>query len=98
MAIVGAFARIDSPGFVSCVEHLDALPGVSTFDIDDPNKIGLIIEADSLEQAHDIITQTIRSTIGVLGVWPVYANIEDEIQSIQRASSASGELADAHAS
>lgn len=79
MAIVGAFARIESTNASSCQSALDELDGVSTFDIEDPDKLGVLVEAKSLNEAHDTITTTIRSTPGVLGVWPVYVNTEDEI-------------------
>lgn len=39
MAIVGAFARIDSHAVEQSIELLNALPGVSTFAIEDPDKI-----------------------------------------------------------
>jgi len=78
MAIVGAFARIDSEHATACQRTLDELGGVSTFEIDDSDKLGLLVEAGSLNEAHNTITTTIRSTPGVLGVWPVYANTEDE--------------------
>ena len=78
MAIVGAFARIDSEYSQHCQDDLNHLDGVSTFDIHDEDKLGILIEADSLDDAHAAITKTIRSTPGVLGVWPVYVNTEDE--------------------
>ena len=78
MAIVGAFARVDLEQNSSCQDLLCEISGVSTFDINDPDKIGILIEADSLDQAHATVTKTIRSTPGVLGVWPVYVNTEDE--------------------
>ena len=78
MAIVGAFARVDSEQASACQKLLDELVGVSTFEINDPDKVGILIEADSLDQAHAMVSKTIRSTPGVLGVWPVYVNTEDE--------------------
>ncbi len=78
MAIVGAFARVDSGQGSLCRERLCELAGVSTFEIDDPDKVGILIEADSLDQAHAMVSKTIRLTPGVLGVWPVYVNTEDE--------------------
>ena len=81
MAIVGAFARIDADHAEACRWSLDELPGVSTFDLPETGKLGVLVEADSLDNAHAIVTTTIRSTPGVLGVWPVYANTEDEHNS-----------------
>ncbi len=78
MAIVGAFARVDSGQNASCQRLLCELAGVSTFEINDPDKVGILIEADTLDQAHSMVSQKIRSIPGVLGVWPVYVNTEDE--------------------
>ncbi len=78
MAIVGAFARVDAEHASSCEQLLNEIAGVSTFEIDHPDKVGILIEADSLDQAHATVSKTIRSTPGVLGVWPVYVNTEDE--------------------
>ncbi|PCI10551.1 hypothetical protein COB72_03060 [bacterium] len=82
MAIVGAFARVDTEYTSACREELDQLGGVSTFDLDDPDKVGILIEADTLDDAHSTITKTIRSTTGVMGVWPVYVNTEDEQEQL----------------
>jgi len=78
MAIVGAFARIESDLASSCQSALEELSGVSTFDIEDQDKLGVLVEAESLNEAHSTITTSVRNTPGVLGVWPVYVNIEDE--------------------
>ncbi|MGV6814614.1 MAG: chaperone NapD [Phycisphaerales bacterium] len=78
MAIVGAFARVDTAKTESCKEAINMLAGVSTFELDDPHKVGILVESGSLNEAHDTIAKTIRSIQGVLGVWPVYVNTEDE--------------------
>ena len=82
MAIVGAFARVDTEYTAVCREELDQLGGVSTFDLDDPDKVGILIEADTLDDAHATITKTIRTATGVMGVWPVYVNTEDEQEQL----------------
>ena len=78
MAIVGAFARVDSDQVAACRNELNELTGVSTFELEDPDKLGVLIETESLNEAHETITKTVRNAPGVLGVWPVYVNTEDE--------------------
>lgn len=78
MAIVGAFARVDSSLTDACKGELNELPGVSTFELDDPHKVGILVESETLNEAHNAISTTIRSATGVMGVWPVYINTEDE--------------------
>lgn len=78
MPVVGAFARVKNEGLETTVRGLESIEGVSTFEIEAPGKVGLLIEAESLDNAHQVLTDNVRSVEGVLGVWPVYANIEDE--------------------
>lgn len=76
-ATVGAFARVDVKTATEVRDRLARIVGVSLFDLDEPAKVGLVIEAHSLDAAHDKVTQEIRQMEGVLGVWPVYTNFEN---------------------
>ena len=78
MAIVGAFARVDVSGRGETNAALGAIDGVTTFELDEIEKVGLLIEAADLDAAHGLITGAVKRTPGVLGAWPVYANTEDE--------------------
>lgn len=78
MAIVGALARVEQKDAADSIRRIRAIEGVTTFSVDDPDRIGLIIESECLDEAHRIVTQEIPSVQGVLGAWPVYANTEDE--------------------
>jgi len=81
MAVVGAFARIDVSDPQAVHRRLAAVDGVSLFDLDPPGKVGLVIEADDLDDAHEKLRTDIERVDGVLGVWPVYAHLEpDEAQ------------------
>jgi nitrate reductase NapAB chaperone NapD len=77
VATVGAFARVDMNCIALVHENLSALEGITLFDLEDPAKVGLIIEASNLDLAYDTIQHQIRQVEGVLGVWPVYANFEE---------------------
>ena len=80
MPVVGAFARVetDPPDVVR--QRLTELEGVETFELDDPGKIGLIIEGDDLDTVHAILTEGVRSVDGVLGAWPISVHLDDELQ------------------
>ena len=78
MAIVGAFARVEVSERSETNALLEAIEGVTPFALEEEEKVGLLIEAADLDAAHDLITGAVRRTRGVLGVWPVYANTEDE--------------------
>ena len=72
MIVLGAYARIDPAEPEATRRRLDALPGVETFGLDDPLRVGLIIEAATLDDAHAQIRQVIPAVEGVLGVWPIF--------------------------
>jgi nitrate reductase NapAB chaperone NapD len=78
VATVGAYVRIDSEKRASIRDGLARIDGVEPFDLDAPGTLGLIVVADSVDGAHAILTQQVRSIEGVLGAWPLYANVEDE--------------------
>ena len=83
MAIVGAYARIDlaDPQAVRC--RLAEVSGVTLFDLDEPGKVGLVLEADSLDDAHTTLRAGIEKVDGVLGVWPVYADTESDLANTE---------------
>lgn len=74
---LGAFARIDEANEAAIRRRVDALINVESFDLDEPGKIGLFIEAPDLDAAHDMLTGTIGRMEGVLAVWPVYVNLDE---------------------
>jgi nitrate reductase NapAB chaperone NapD len=78
MAIVGAYARIDGEASPEVRQRLSAFPNVELFDLADPGKVGLIVEAESLDHAYALVRHDLRRVNGVLGVWPVYVHTEDE--------------------
>jgi nitrate reductase NapAB chaperone NapD len=78
MVIVGAFARIEGERADDVRQRLARLPGVEPFLLDEPGKIGLIIEADEIDQAHAVLTGPVRATPGLLGVWPISIHLDEE--------------------
>ena len=72
MIVVGAYARIDPAEPEAVRSRLDHLAGVETFDLGDPFRVGLLIEAPTFEDAHERIQQVIPAVEGVLGVWPIF--------------------------
>ena len=86
MPIVGAFARVEVDGVDQTRRRLDGLAGVETFDLDDAGKVGLLIETTDLDSAHALLTKTIPEAEGVLGVWPIYLNDEDDPEQQSRPS------------
>lgn len=83
MAVVGAFARIDLVTPQRVHERLAAVPGVTLFDLGEAAKIGLVIEASDLDDAHRKLRVEIEKIEGVLGVWPVYAHMENELSDMK---------------
>ncbi len=84
MAVVGAFARVDPKDVPATRARLEQLDGVSIFDLDEPPKVGILIEADDIDTAHAILTRQVKVVDGVWGVWPIYVHAEpDEVDAEQ---------------
>lgn len=77
MTVVGAYARIDPDEAEAIRARIDALSQVSTFELEDHDKVGLLIESSDLGQAHDALTKRIRAIEGVWGIWPIYVHTEE---------------------
>ena len=79
MPIIGAYAT-GRPGDPAAVaRRRAALPAVEVVPAEDPAKVGMVVEAASLRAARDLLEGSVQATEGVLAVWPVYVNAEDEI-------------------
>lgn len=78
VAVLGVLARVEVAERDRVVDLLQRIEGVTPFLIDEPGRIGLVLEADSLELAHARLLEEIESTPGVLGTWPVFVHAEDE--------------------
>ncbi|MCP3978875.1 MAG: hypothetical protein GY716_06030 [bacterium] len=86
MPVVGAWARVESEDFELARQSLSLLEGVETFDLDDPGKIGLLIEADDLDSAHAVLTRDVPAARGVLCAWPVSVHLDEDADDPQRSS------------
>jgi len=80
MATVGVLARIDMDRASIVYEQLSHIDGVQIFDAGAPDsgQIGILVEAVSLDEAHDRITHEIQVVEGVLCAWPVYVHLDDD--------------------
>ncbi len=75
---VGILARI-TPAIESAIRsELSRLPGVQPFDAGDETQMGILIEAPTLDLAHERITNEIKAIKGVHATWPVYMHLGDE--------------------
>lgn len=78
MPIIGALARLEIDDFDCVCTRLEALSGVSTFEVLEEGAVGLLIEADSLRKAHDLIAHELPQVPGVMGAWPIYIGLDEE--------------------
>ncbi|NOX53590.1 MAG: chaperone NapD [Planctomycetes bacterium] len=78
MAVIGVLARVEVAERDCVVASLGRIEGVTPFLIDEPGRIGLVVEADTLEAAHKRLVDEIDPTPGVLGTWPVFVHAENE--------------------
>ncbi len=83
MTMVGAFARVEASHAEEIRATLDRLPGVETFDLGEPGKVGLILEAEGLDAVHRKLCGDVESVEGVLKAWPVSVHLDDEDSPIR---------------
>jgi len=69
--VVGALARIDMDSKEEVRQRIESLPGFSAFEVEDPLKMGILIEAKSVDEAHSLFSTQLTKVEGVLGAWPV---------------------------
>ena len=83
LVVVGALCRIDRRRRSKTVAALNQIHGVSTFDLpeQDEHRCGLLVEARTLESVHELIGGCIKSTAGVLAVWPVSIEVDEADQT-----------------
>ncbi len=80
MPVVGALARIDREYLSEVKSGLTAHHGVTTFDVGVPEKLGILIESESLDDARALLEKKLPLVDGILSVRPVYANFEDDLE------------------
>ncbi len=78
MQVVGILARVDVLTRSQVLTRLNGISGVSTFAVDDEQRVGIVIEGESIDDAHQILTEQVAKVDGVLGTWPVYSHMDSE--------------------
>ncbi len=78
MTIVGVLVRVEEIHSADVAKRLEALDGVSTFDVEQPSSLGVLLEAEDLDSAHAILREKIEPTEGVLAAWPVHSDFGDD--------------------
>ncbi len=76
MTIIGALVRVQAEQHAAAWQSLARLPGVTPFELDDANQLGLLIESDDLDAAYRLLQHVIPSAPGVLSAHPAYAHFE----------------------
>jgi hypothetical protein len=78
MALLGVLARLDPFDRAQIVDRLEQIEGVSTFSVDDDNRVGILIQRSCVEQAHRALTIDVAGVRGILGAWPVFSDCDPE--------------------
>ncbi len=76
--LVGILARVDYEANPGLRDDLRRIEGVSTFEVGDEAKLGILLEADDVDAAHHTLRQEIEKTAGLLAAWPVYSHFGEE--------------------
>ncbi len=78
MAVLGVLARLSVDDRRAVVGRLDRLAGVTTFSVEEEQRVGLLVEAPTMDDARKTLTSDVDSLPGVLGTWPVFAHFESD--------------------
>jgi len=82
MAVVGVLARVELGQQQQLIQRLEQLEGVEPISIGEEERIGIIIEAESIEAAHRCLTDQVLGLPGLLYAWPVFLHAEDDIDRL----------------
>jgi len=78
MVTVGVLVRVENESLRDVELALNAIPGVSTLELEEAGSIGLVIEAPDLDAAHSLLCDQVQRTAGVLAAWPIHTQLETQ--------------------
>lgn len=76
--LVGILARVDEESNPALRTELEQMPGISTFEVGQEGKLGILLRAESTDQAHQRLRHEIEGANGILAAWPVYTHFGEE--------------------
>jgi hypothetical protein len=88
--VLGVLARIDGRSREPIEANLRAYAGVSVFSVGDEQRLGILIEGESLAEAQACLHDQVELTPGILAAWPVFAQDESEEQGVSLSESVHG--------
>jgi len=80
MPIAGVVILTQPEKSQSVLNQLKGMPGVTTYGIHKENYIITVLEGDTLEEMKSKSEQIMSNVPGILGVYPSYINVEDELE------------------
>lgn len=75
MVTVGVFVRAEIDEIGQVAERLDALESVSTFELEDPGALGVLLQGLDADEAYLKLTQEVMAVEGVLAAWPIHTEL-----------------------
>lgn len=76
--IIGALASVEVALAEAVQQSMAALAGVTPFPVGDPTRLGLLIEATTVDDGYRLLRHEIEKIEGVVAIWPVYAHFGTE--------------------
>ena len=76
MTAIGVFVRAEPGQLEEVRERLSSIDGVETLVLEEPGALGLVIKADGLRAAHQLLADQVEKTPGVLCAWPIHTEVE----------------------
>lgn len=78
VATLGVLVRLHVPDRAAILDRLVQIDGVTSFSVEEDERVGLVIEGATLEEARGILSTEVDRLPGVLGTWPVFAHCDPE--------------------
>ena len=75
MVTVGVFVRAEIEEIDQVAGRLQALESVSTFELEDPGGIGVLLEGLDADEAYLKLTGEVMAVEGVLAAWPIHTEL-----------------------
>ncbi len=77
MTAIGVFVRAEPGQLEQVRERLSSIDGVETLVLEEPGALGLVLKADDLRAAHELLADQVEKTPGVLCAWPIHTEVDE---------------------
>ena len=78
--VLGVLLRVDPVRLNAIAARLERMPAVTPFSVGEAERIGVLVEAESIGEAHKRLQSEIETIPDVWGAWPVFCHCDQQQQ------------------